>query len=103
GAEGSRGTGTFEGSRGTGTFVTRKIRCASYIAPSPGDYIPDTSHRIIHVAARPRDQVQVNVHDGLASSFPHVDPDVIPFSRTRRLQPGVYLAKEFVQPCRLLR
>jgi hypothetical protein len=46
-----------------------------------GDDVADAAARIVHVAAKPRDDVDVEVHDGLARRGARVEPDVVAVGR----------------------
>lgn len=41
------------------------------------DHVPNTASRVVHVALEPRDDVHVEVHDGLSRRLTRVEPDVV--------------------------
>ena len=53
------------------------LSLADAVVPAVRNDVPHTSSRISHVAAIPRNDVNVKVKHGLAGRFPHVDADVV--------------------------
>jgi hypothetical protein len=66
------------GGLGTGCFVDDKFgRLFGKVVRQLGDHVPNTTAGVRDIAVVARDQMDVQVADGLASGASDVDPDVV--------------------------